>query len=534
MNNLPESALPLTGKPKRYEWLCPLAACCSLLVLTVMISPHVPMWLDEVYTYYGVEHRSFVDLIQSYNTGFNTIPPMYPVAIWMLSKVIPLSVLSLRIYSSLCSGLGLCLLWVVLRRHFNFFVSSVAALMVCLTSSLFLFHAAEARFYGLYFALIAWTVYNYDGLCIEKPTTRRLFVNALSHALAISCTYAAGFYSLAILVALFIRDKAFSVSRPKVYFSVIAGWLPVLFYLPIIWAQKGEAGLINAPLAGAILHPFDSGLDIYFVFCALAGLFVITAIEKRNGHPADRESSGNMSPFLNGIHLLILSFAFLLVPYLLLFISWAGMPVLANRYVMPSLIGLAVLFAFMFAGLGRGSAETSRVCATRFAGMARLFGKAFRALLLGGLLLYPIKHAVSWVHQAAAVAKANPVPQFVNSKTVFATSDPHSYFSLYFYSGAAKNIYLIVRDRKEYERYKHFNRRLNPVTAADFLKSHRQFITVSTPDRTRWFENELQSNGIYSVELERQWHAASGPKKLFIVRRVTHSTGKERKTRQNS
>jgi hypothetical protein len=478
------------------------------------------MWLDECFTYYGVAHDSYGDFLQSYKANFSTVPPMYLFAVWALSKVIPLSVLSLRIYSSIGCGLGLCFLWAVLRRHFGFFVSSIATLAVCLTSSLFLAHNAEARFYGLYFALIAWAVYNYDRLCDEEPSTAQLFVNGLSHALAVSCTYVAGFYSLAILISLIIRDRVVGVRRPRVYLSVVAGWLPLLFYAPIMWGQRSEAGLISPPLAGAILHPFDPGLDIYFVFCALAGLFVITSIGKPNKYASNSRSSGSIVLFSKEIHLLILSFGFLLVPYVLLFISWAGMPLLLDRYVLPSLIGMALLFAPMFACLCGESFGASQECTTRLERIARLLGKTLRVLLLGGLLLYPLKHAISWVHSAAASQRADPVPDLRKSKTVFATSDAHSYFSLYFYSGEAKNIYMIVRGPKEYEKFKQFNQQLNPITVDDFLKSNKQFIAVSASDRSRWFEDELRSNGTYNIKIESEWRAESGNKKLLTVRQA--------------
>lgn len=507
------------GNARWSEWVCPIAAAFCLIVQVLIVSPHVPMWLDEVYTYYGVKHDSLEGLVQSYKTGFNSIPPLYPFAIWTISRIIPVSVLSLRIYSAICSGVGVCLLWAVLRRHFDWFAATIATLTVCLTSSLFLFHSAEARFYGLYFALVAWAVYNYDRLCSERPGTAQLVVNSFSHALAVSCTYAAGFYSLAILVSLVIRDRVVSLWRPAVYASVLAGWLPLLFYAPIMVGQKGEAGLIGRPHAGAILHTFDLRLDLYFVFCALAGLAVLSGIQQKRQHaPNGGLPTVRFWPS-GGTHLIILAFVFLLVPYVLLLITWTAVPVLVGRYVMPSLIGLGVLFAAMFACFSERPCVSSGNRRMRFEIVLDFAGRSFRVLLVLALLLYPVKHAISWVHRVEANKKADPIQKLVESKSIFATSDPHSFFPVYFYSGEAKNIYMIARDREEYKRYRRFNKRLNPITVGDFLKRATEFSVACAYDRSRWFEKDLRSRKGYVIKVKQEWQAESGRKELLSVER---------------
>ena len=67
----------------------------ALLIYTAMVSAKHPMWLDEIYTYYGVAHGSFGDFYRSYLTNINAAPPLYFLLTWTLTKLIPLSVHSL-------------------------------------------------------------------------------------------------------------------------------------------------------------------------------------------------------------------------------------------------------------------------------------------------------------------------------------------------------------------------------------------------------------------------------------------------------
>lgn len=487
---------------KWYEWLIPLAAGCSLLGHCCIVSPRAPMWLDEVYTYYAVTHGSFADFVQSYNANIIAIPPMYLFLVWAVSKIIPLSALSLRLYSSLGFGMGLLLIWATLRRHMSFFIASVATLAVCLTSDLLLAHNVEARLYGMYFAIVAWLVYNYDRLCVDTPSRRQLVANALSHALAVSCTYVAGFYSLAVLLSLIIRDRSFRVWRPKVYASVIAGWIPILFYLPFIWGQRGGAPGLQHIGPGTIFNPFTPGLHLYFAICALVALAVIGGVEKWNApEPAGQPAGGPLVP-LRQSHLLVLACAFLFLPYLLLVILWAGLPLLLDRYLLPSLIGVVLLFALIcsrvlgasYRPAGRGGA----VCP----GSVRFFETLVCVVTLAGLLAYPFKHARTYTGPSF-----NPVKGMDFSRTVLATSNPLTYFVPYFESGENHNIYWVVKNKKEYDQWKRFNPRLNPITTADFLAAHQKFLVLGCDwyPIGNWFEQDLRNGGAFDIKTEDGW-----------------------------
>src|ERR1035437_1001157 len=400
-----------TGRMKllqRFEWLLPAGAGLCLLSCTLIVSPHRPMWLDEVYTYYAVAHDSFGAFLRSYATNVNATPPLYFVVSWAVLTVMPLSALSLRICSSLACGVAVFFIWATLRRHTGFFVASAATLTDCLTSDLFLTHNAEARFYGLYLALVAWETYNYDRICADvPPSSGRLFSNGLSHGLALSCTHVAGFYSFAILLSLLIRDWALRAWRPKVYLSVLAGWLPVLFYAPMIWSQRGATSWMPRPGRIAIFSPFNLGLHAYFVLCAFAGLVAVAFLRKHYNASLSDAALGNHAETKEWLHLVILAFTFLAVPYCLLLVSWAGLPLLLDRYALPSLIGVALLFGFLCAGLFGDLFETPLGSEINPKSVLRLSERLFRAGLLAGLLAYPLARAISAAGDARGMQGAS-------------------------------------------------------------------------------------------------------------------------------
>jgi hypothetical protein len=473
---------------------------------TLFLSPHQPMWLDEVYTYYGVAHDSLGALLKSFSTNFNATPPLYFITIWALSKVFPLSPLSLRLYSTLASGAALCLIWAILRRHTDFVISSVTTLAAFLTSELFLFHNAEARFYGAYIALVAWTTYNYESLCLEAhPSSRRLIWNGISHALAISCTYVAGLYSFAILLSLLIRDRAVGAWRPAVYLSVMAGWLPLILYAPLIWSQRGATRWMPETHVSAALDPVGLGLHPYVLFCSFAGLAAITFLKRYGSQSRDAVISGDRPRVEKRLHLIILGFAFLAVPYVMLIFSLAGVPVLLERYALPSLIGVALLFGGVSTELFWESAhESSKSGASGTIGSGTgLFGRLLAAAMLAALLTFPLWRAASYVRGEITEDKVARYGAD-DAEGIVATSDAHTYFPRYFYSRESRTIYYVVRDPELQERVATFNLRLNPVTAGVFLAAHDHFRLVSDDPGREWLERDIRRRGDFVITTEER------------------------------
>lgn len=479
---------------RRVEWVFPVAATLSLLAATFIVSRGKSLWLDEVYTYYGLAHHSFGEFARSFSTNINATPPLYFFVTWGLLKLLPLSSLTLRLLSSVACGAAFALIWRVLRKHSGFFVASVSASTACLASGLFFTHNTEARFYGLYLALIAWCVFNYDLLCTEEtPSTKRLVVNGVSHALAVSCTYVAGFYSLAILLSLIVRDRMVGVWRPKVYSSVLAGWLPIPFFLPLIRSQKVGTGWIPRPGPTALFTPFRPDIDAYFVLFALGVVAALALVGRSRA-----AGLGSASSIAGWRPLVVLAMFFLAVPYGLLLITWAGFPLLLDRYALPSLLGVAILFGLAGSAVFGATSTESNGDAPDVPsnGLKGLEG-AVKLGLLAALILYPLGRAFS-VHREDSLTP-NPYRSVVAGQLAVATSDPQSYFPLYYNSHENRRIFYVVKTASERDRWTGYNRRLNPTTLDEFLATHPSFEIFTKDPSREWIEGELRRRGGFQI-----------------------------------
>jgi hypothetical protein len=463
-----------------------------------IVSPRQKMWLDELLTYYALDHGSWHDFFQSYATGLNAAPPGYFLLFWLLTKAgVPLSALSLRLFSAVCGAGAFALIWKTLRRHMGFFAASTATGTVLLTSSLFLQHSGEARFYGLYLLGSAWMILNYDTLCTKETSRADLVRNSLSHALAVSSAYVAGMFSAALLAALVTRDYGTRTWRPKVYFSVIAGWLPVVLCLPFIFTQNGTPAWIPIPPPTTIFHPFNPGIDFqsaYFVFFGLAILAALAGLERARSRKTAIWSTTGV-PW----HLMLLACLFLAVPYVVLAISWAGRPMLVDRYSLPALLGLVLLAGIPVSAFWNGSDPANP---TRWLNAAKTL---ILSVIVAGVVSVPLIDAISLArnnHRDIPLTVNDP--DFVRKAAVLVTSDPHSYYIRFFEGGGSKQLCYVVKSAEFAGVLHRFNDTLNAMTLDDFLARHDHFVLIADHPEHDWMEAELRRRGSFTFEYEER------------------------------
>lgn len=464
------------------EWLLVAAASLSLIARTLVLSPGKAMWLDELLTYYALDHPSWPEFWQSYRTTLNAAPPGYFILLWSLGKFIPLSALTLRIFSTLCCTGAFVIVWATLRRHAGFFATCLGTGVAFFASLLFWEHSSEARFYGLYLLGIAWAVWNYDALCTKQTTRAQLVSNSLSHALALSAAYVAGMFSFAVSFALVIRDRIVGLWRPKVYLSVLCGWIPTIFCLPLILEQQGTPAWIKKPGGTAIFYPFDAGIDAHATYFVLFGLAALSVLAFRRSNQ-DQSRGSHSAP----LHLAILALLFLAVPYGVLLISWTLRPLLVDRYSLPSLIGLASLVAFagekMWGRLAFPSDESKPAVISK---------KLIQAFILGGLFLLPLTDAFKWIHNHHEQPRASTDPDFVRREAVVVTTDPHTYYIRHFQSKDNRALFYVVRSSDFAELLHRFHSSLNAVTLDDFLRRNPRFALIADNPEQDWMEKALR------------------------------------------
>src|SRR5206468_1347017 len=147
--------------------------------------------------------------------------------------------LSLRLFTALGMSVACFVTWITLRRNYRFWPTVIGTLGAFCVADVVLSQNAEARMYGLFLAVCSLGVLEFDVINRKQYcSTATLLVNALIHAAIVQTHLFGILYSGAILSAFIIRDRFFNVFRPRVYFSVVLGWLSLIPYIPTFLNQS--------------------------------------------------------------------------------------------------------------------------------------------------------------------------------------------------------------------------------------------------------------------------------------------------------
>ena len=192
----------------KWEYVMPGLAIASLVISCIIVSSKKYFWNDELYSYYFLADQSFTHMMAAFHDKINNTPPLYFVLGWLWAKVFGSSELSLRLFSSLGTSFACLIVWITLRRTYNFWSASIGTLAVFCTSELILSQNAEARMYGLFVAFCALGLLLYDVINKNlKCSWSIIWGNFFTHAAIIHTHLFGPFYSGAVLVSFLLRDR---------------------------------------------------------------------------------------------------------------------------------------------------------------------------------------------------------------------------------------------------------------------------------------------------------------------------------------
>src|SRR6266481_2717978 len=306
------------SRSSRWEYAVPALAAVSLIVSCMIVSSKRYFWIDELFTYLLVGDHSFRHMMIAFGDKFTNVPPLYFILGWLWARAFGVTELSLRLFTTLGMSVACFVTWITLRRNYQFWPTVIGTLGAFCMADLVLTQNADARMYGLFLAVCALGVLEFDVINRKQYcSTATLLVNALIHAAIVQTHLFGILYSGAILGAFIIRDRFFNVFRPRVYLSIVVGWLSLIPYIPTFLNQADggnprawipvpdltQLTLLIVPSAS----PFFS-LVIMLVLMISAIQFVSTAINSRNKQLAQETSSETE------VSLRILAFLFLAVP----------------------------------------------------------------------------------------------------------------------------------------------------------------------------------------------------------------------------
>ena len=348
---------------RQWEYVVPILAFTSLIISCIISSSKKYFWNDELYSYYFLADKSFTHMWVAFHDKINNTPPLYFLLGWVWARVFSPTELSLRLFSCLGICIACLIVWITLRRTYNFGSTCIGVLSVFCTSSIILSQNTEARMYGLFIGVCALGLFQYDLLNrISKPTNWRLFSNTFVHAAIVNTHLLGLFYSLAITFSLIFRDIYFKVFRPKVYLSSVLGWLFLAPYIPSFINQsdvgKPRTWIPIPTLRDLIdvlslsLLSFEKITVLSIIKLTLVVLIVVISglqvfLQKSDTSSQSQSIYRNNDKIRDEIALLIFAYAFLLVPVLVWIISVTVKPIFWDRYLIPSVLSLSILLALI-------------------------------------------------------------------------------------------------------------------------------------------------------------------------------------------
>ncbi len=335
-------------KYKRWELAFLILPIASLIISCILVSSKKNFWSDELFSYYFISDSSFSHMLTAFHDKINNTPILYFFLSWFWDKIFGSSELSYRLFSSITFCIALVSVWITLRRHYNFWPTTIGTLGVFCTSYVILYQNSEARMYGLFLAVSALAFCLYDKFYNnEKPSYKSLVLNAGIHVAIIHSHLFGPFYSGGILLSLILSDRYLKLWRPKIYLSIILSWLTFILYIPsfLIQADAGNprtwlplpnlSDLLSFYNLSVFVSPIIFGFLIFI--CALHFIF-----KQRFTDESKLLRQENVSPN-RSVPIILFACIFFMLPAFVWVYSCAIKPIFWYRYMIPSALGVIIL-----------------------------------------------------------------------------------------------------------------------------------------------------------------------------------------------
>ncbi|WP_263366829.1 hypothetical protein [Edaphobacter bradus] len=507
---------PATGNSRR-ELLLYGAATVSLLLSCILWSPRKQQWVDEIFTRTEASDPSFTHLFHALRHMGTAEMPLFYLTAWPWAHIFGHSDLSLRLYSSVAMCAAMLVLATTLRQCWPSRPVAIGVLTVWCGSAFISMQNVEGRCYGLYILVAALAVAAYLRAALPaSPSRLALFLLTASQAALVLTHILAIIYGAVMLVALVLFDAFRRRLRPLVYLCHASGWLMLLLWIPAIHAaiEVGRPrswislptlidvvifytfGMFEVPaehILSASPTIFGAAEIIVFV-CILAVQIAALVTRLRLENDAQRA-------------LLILGSLFLVTPLAFVAISYAGSPIFIYRYMLPSLIGLAILLTSL---------------------SFRFLKGRYILLVCAALLTLPVISAYIAPEKRLDVPH---VEEAAGNNLPIVAADQHDFFVLLRYSSIRQRyVYLLDGETALHGQRSavgdfHLTRAYrsqgyyasNILDQTNFLCSHSDFLVLDSPDST-WFDQTVSSSTKFSWKVIAE---ISTKRRLIAVRRIT-------------
>jgi hypothetical protein len=312
-----------------------LGVLATFLLTTYALLEWKAPWVDECYTYYGINHDSFASFSNSIGSGINFSPPLYFLFNFLLNSIYPSSLELLRFESIAWTIVGAVLCFYTAKKLVGATAAFVGISLVLCNSDLLLSNSLEARHYTMFFACASWVLHDFakqeDGKFGGIPT----FLTHLSLCLV---HYFGIIFSALIGFALLLQNKKFSFWK-RLPVPLVASWIAAIpCHLLLICDQSSHLGNWPRPnTLNELLACYDGFVALLFVLVPIVLCLIFSGL---NNTGSIRWSKSFKPMFL-------VSLLWMLTPFFAWLLSHVSeINLFKERYFIPKEAGLMLLISF--------------------------------------------------------------------------------------------------------------------------------------------------------------------------------------------
>lgn len=516
---------------KWLEYLPLLLALVALLCALLIINSKKLYWFDEAYTAKVLSSGSFSTVWNVITDDYDVVPPFYYFVGFAWTRIAGTSDLSLRLFTSLGIMVSLAVVWFMLRRTYGMWPSSAGAFGVLLLSYQVLRQNAEARFYGLYMALVALALFSYDEFARqERPSAWLYFATAVLHGALVTTHTGGFFYSGVILLSLLITDWRAGRFRLKAYLPIVMGWMVFVPWLSVFLRQiRGvrDYTWILPPTLTDLFVTYLVGLSIAIVPVLVLLLLLLWTILQRvkNEDRANQHVPAKVQ--LPGYHLLVVALFFAAMPLIFWIVSNTLVSFYVERYMLPSLLGYSILLTMICYRLKWfTSVEGTSV------------GPKALSTTVDIAIIVLVAVSIISPLASALVRGTDPLPDeligpYDHSDLPIVVEDPLSYLSQIRYASHPERYVYVADHEAVYDGRSKINDRavealllglqrhypdLNIVSTSDFLATQDRFLVLDW-NESSWAELRVKENENYHSTVLNP--GTTEPLVLLVVRHNT-------------
>jgi predicted small integral membrane protein len=250
----------------------------------------------------------------------------------------------MRALTTLSIAGSAAVLWATLRKAYRTRAVALGITTALCGAKVVFDQLAQARFYGFFVLLTSIALATTFALARSDSPTRRVLVGAFASQVALVYCHLFGvIYSGALAGVIVLLDVTHRRFRPKVYAAFVGAWLAFIPWIPATLQQATlvrPRNWIPEPTVVDFIRLVDKeSVWLPLTVVLIAGL--ATWEMRRRGNPSRQEIPASTREDRNALQLI--GVALILVVVAVFVVSRLAIPVFIDRYLMPSVLGWAIV-----------------------------------------------------------------------------------------------------------------------------------------------------------------------------------------------